>query len=834
VNGQSPVVAGVNTQDTPSESTPDLPLEIAHILLIDVVGYSKLLVNEQIELLQDLNQIVRNTECFRAAESAGKLTRVPTGDGMALLFFRSPEEPAQCALEISQALKDHPHIKLRMGVHSGPVNQVTDVNDRTNIAGAGINIAQRVMDCGDAGHILLSKHLSDDLAEYGHWRPHLHDLGECEVKYGLRLHLVNLYKDNLGNPHLPEKLKRGRRWKQASGAAVHPISAPRWPNYVLTAVLLISAVALAISFSLFYRRGSPAVARSSSGKAADGGLPIAEKSIAVLPFENRSEEKANAYFADGVQDEILTYLAKVADLKVISRTSVLQYNSGVARNLREIAQQLGVANVVEGSVQRSGNRVRVNAQLVDARNDAHLWAQTYDRDLADVFAIQSEIAKAIAVQLQAKLSPNEKKAIEQPPTTDLAAFDLYSRAKSLVLTASFSVTNEPDLRKAIELLDEAVKRDPSFFDAYCQLAYAHESLYAVRASDHTPARLALAEAAVQAATRLRPDAAETHLARAQYLYHGLRDYAGALAELEIARRALPNDPRLFELTGYILQRRGQQEEGLRNLQRAVELDPRNFNTLQQIALSYQGLGRYAEAIAALDRALAIVPENAETRATRGLFYLCWKADTRPLDQTIDAILAQGAGAIASAADIWFLCALAERDLGAAERALVAVGDNPCWNEDTIQLSRSFGEGLLARMTKDEARARTAFEAARAQQEKIVQAQPGYGPALCVLGLIDAALGRKDLALDEGRRAIALTPVEKDVVNGSLVLQYFAITAAWAGDKELALQQLEAGLRAPDASVMLSYGALKLLSVWDPLRGDPRFEQIVASLAPKKP
>src|SRR5205823_1764446 len=283
----------------------------------------------------------------------------------------------------------------------------------------------------------------------------------------------------------------------------------------------------------------------------------------------------------------------------------------------------------------------------------------------------------------------------------LAAFDLYSRAKSLLLTASFSATGEPDRRKAIELLDEAVKRDPSFFDAYCQLAWAHEQLYAVSGSDHTPARLALAEAAVQAATRLRPDAAETHLVRAQYLYRGRRDYAGALAELEIARRALPNDPRLFEWTGYILRPRGQQEEGLHNLERAVELDPRNFYTLQQIALSYQYLQRYAEAIAALDRALAIVPDNVETRASRGLFYVCWKADTRPLRQTIDAILAQGAGAIASAADIWFFCALAERDPAAAERALVALGDNPCWSESAITLSRSFGEGLLARMTKDE-------------------------------------------------------------------------------------------------------------------------------------
>jgi tetratricopeptide (TPR) repeat protein len=398
--------------------------------------------------------------------------------------------------------------------------------------------------------------------------------------------------------------------------------------------------------------------------------------------------------------------------------------------------------------------------------------------------------------------------------------------------ADTSMTRDPDVRKAIKLLDEAVKRDPSFFDAYCQLAYAHEQLYAVTGVDHTPARLALAESAVQAATRLRPDAAETHLARAQYLYFGLRDYAGALAELEIARRGLPNDPRLFELTGYILRRRGQREQGLRNLEHAVELDPRNFFTLGQVMHSYQHLGRYAEAIATLDRVLAIVPEHAETQAYHGRLYLCWKADTRPLHQTIDVILGKGPGAIDNAAEGWFLCALAERDLGAAERALVALGENQCWTEGVITLSRSFGEGLLARMNKDEARARTAFEAARDQQEKIVHAQPDYGPALCVLALIDAALGRKDLALHEGRRAIALTPLEKDVDNASRVLHYFAITAAWANEKELALQQLEAGLRAPIASQILSYGALKLLPFWDPLRGDLRFEEIVASLAPK--
>jgi TolB-like protein/Tfp pilus assembly protein PilF len=626
----------------------------------------------------------------------------------------------------------------------------------------------------------------------------------------------------------PQGLKRDE--DVAPEQSITPRTGQRTNRMIIVVLVLALGYFAFDKFVLTPRREAALVPSAAPNESKS---VVNAKSIAVLPFENLSRDPDNAFFTDGVQDEILTDLAKIADLKVISRASVMQYKSGAPRNLREIAQQLGVANVVEGSVQRSGNRVRVNAQLLDTRTDAHLWAQTYDRDLADVFAIQSEIAKAIADQLQAKLSPNERKAIEQPPTTDLAAFDLYSRAKSLLLTVTFSVTGEPDVRKAIELLDEAVQRDPSFFDAYCQLAWAHELVYAVLGFDHTPARLALAEAALQAAARLRPDAAETHLARAQYLYNGLRDYADALAELEIARRALPNDPRLFAFTGYILRRRGQQEEGLLNLQRAAELDPRNFDTLQQIALSYQQLGRYAESIAALDRALANVPDNVATRANRAEFYVFWKADTRPLHQTIDAILAQGPGAIVSAATSWFSCALAERDPAAAERALVALGDNDCWDEGAINLSRSFGEGLLARMTKDEARAHTAFEAAHTQQEKIVQSQPDYGPALCVLALIDAALGRNDLALDEGRRAIALTPLEKDVNNGSRVLQYFAITAAWAGDKELALQQLETGLRVPDASLMLSYGALKLLPFWDPLRGDPRFEKIVESLAPKE-
>src|SRR4029450_122019 len=392
-----------------------------------------------IELLQKLNRIVRSTECFRAAEATGELIRAPTAAGMALVFFHSPEEPAQCALEISKELQDHPSIRLRMGVHSGPVNRVIDVNEKTNIAGSGIKVAQRVLDCGDAGHILLSAHVAEDLCEYRHWQPHLHDLGECEVKYGLHLHLFNLYKNGLGNPQVPEKLRRGRR-KPASAVSVRPVTTPPWPKYVLTAVLLVSAVALAISFSIFYRRGSPAVARSSSGKAADVILPIAEKSIAVLPFENRSEDKANAYFAEGIQDEILTRLSKIADLKVISRTSTQHYKSA-PENLTEIGKQLGVAHIVEGSVQKSGDAVRVNVRLIKATNDSQLWADTLDRKLTDIFSVESEVAKAIADQLGAKLAGQEEQVIAAKPTDNPEAYDAYLRGLAYTLKTANTPAN---------------------------------------------------------------------------------------------------------------------------------------------------------------------------------------------------------------------------------------------------------------------------------------------------------------------------------------------------------------------------------------------------------
>jgi serine/threonine-protein kinase len=487
-------------------------------------------------------------------------------------------------------------------------------------------------------------------------------------------------------------------------------------------------------------------------------------------------------------------------------------------------------HVLEGSVQRAGNKVRVNAQLVNARTDVHEWAENYDRPVDDVFAIQSEIAKAIADQLQAKLSPQEKTAIERRPTSDVAAFDLYSRAVSLMLSISFSAADRATLLRAAELLNQAVARDGGFLEAYCHLASAHDQLYFI-GGDHSPARLAMAEAAVQAALRLRPDAGEAHLARAEHLYRGYLDYDGALAELEVARRTLPNDPRVFELTGYILRRRGRQEEALRSLQRALELDPRNFFTLQQIALSYSVLRRYNDEASVLDRALDIKPDDAGTKVARALVDFDWKADTRALHQTLASIRAKDPAAMPTIADSWFNCALAEHDFAAARDALAAVGDNS-FGMDISQFGefrRGFGEALIARMMRDEVKAREALTAARTEQQKSVETQPNYGPALSSLGLVDVALGRKEQALQEGRRAVELLPVDKDSVNGIAVVEYLAIIAAWVGEKDLAFEQLETAVRLPNS---LSYGQLKLLPYWDPLRGDPRFEKIVASLAPK--
>ena len=549
--------------------------------------------------------------------------------------------------------------------------------------------------------------------------------------------------------------------------------------------------------------------------------------IAVLPFENLSDDKEDAFFADGVQDDVLTKLAKIADLKVISRTSVMGYRG--KRDLRQVGRALGVSHVLEGTARRSGGKVHVNAQLVDTRTDTGVWADGYERDLKEAFAIPGDIAQKVAEQLHAKISTAEKVAIERKPTVDLTAFELYAQAKILLSTPIFSATGDTNLVQAIELLNQAVARDPSFFQAYCQLAYAHDLFYFL-GNDRGPARLVMAEAAIQAASRLFPDAGETHLARAENLYRGYLDYDGALAELQVAIQTLPNDPRGFELEGYIQRRQGRWEEAMRNLERAADLDPRNVFTLEQLALTYQLLRRYAETESWLDRTLTIEPNNLEIKAARAFVELDWKADTRPLHQLIDEVRAINSGATQSIANYWLFCALAERDTAGAKAALIASGENPITlaNENVV-FSRSFVEGVIARMANDDAKARSAFTTAQLEQQKIVQAEPNYGPALCVLGLINAGLGQKEEALRTGRRAVELLPVKKDAVGGAEIVKYLAVIATLVNDKDLACEQLAIVTNQPSS---ISYGQLKLLPFWDPLRGNPRFEKIVASLAPK--
>jgi serine/threonine-protein kinase len=609
------------------------------------------------------------------------------------------------------------------------------------------------------------------------------------------------------------------RWLEGRHIAARPASPParawRWmrpkPAVVGMAALLI-ALALAASATI-WKNGAHNAPRTTG--------------IAVLPFESLSGDKDDTIFADGVQDDILTKLAGIRDLRVISHTSVMKYRGN--RNIREIGKTLGVSHILEGTVSRTPGSARfhLKVRLIDTRSGTQVWAEEYDRGLNDLFAVQSELAETVAERLRAKISTAEKLAVEQPPTTDLIAFDLYNRAKNL-LALRLSSGLKTNLQQAVEMLNQAVARDPSFFQAYCQLAYAHEELYFL-GFEHTPARLALAEAAIEGAFRLRPDAGETHLAHARNLYHGHLDYDRALSELEVAHRTLPNDAQIFRMMGYIQRRQGRWQESTENLERSGNLDPRNTESLQQIALSYGVLRQYAEEKSVLDRALAIEPNDVSTKVALAAIQFHWKGDTRSLHQTIDSIGAARAGALFSAADEGLSCALAERDVGAAKNVLNAIGDTPL-TDYSVHLNRLTIEGVIARMTKNDSEAHALFTAARAEQQAKVRAEPNYAPALCALGLIDAGLGRKEEALREGRRAVELVPAEKDALVGPTMVKYLAMIAAWVGDKDLACEQLAIAVRLPST---ISYGQLRLLPFWDPLRGDPRFEKIVASLAPKE-
>jgi TolB-like protein/Tfp pilus assembly protein PilF len=634
---------------------------------------------------------------------------------------------------------------------------------------------------------------------------------------------MNVYPEEIADPEKPAKISSKMRG-QTSGMADSSDTNPRGKP-VLPAALL-SSIALAMGLGIWSLSRQLAPEPDSPEATALAVLP--EKSIAVLPLENLSEDKQNAFLADGVQDDIRTALAKVADLKVINRTSVNTYAAGTRRNLREIAQTLGVAFVLEGGVRQSGEKVWISVQLTDARNGAAAWEESYERDLADVFAIQSDIVQQILSQLQATVSPKEKDAIDERPTKDLIAYGLYVRAKALVATISLNAQINEKLREAVQLLDQAVERDPDFFLAYCQLAAAHNYLYFF-GLDHTPARLALADGALKTVIRLRSDAGETHLARADFLYRCYLDYEKARAELDLAKRALPNNSDIFELTGYIDRRQGLWNESARSLQRALALDPRNFFILQQIALSYQEFRQFRAMSAALDRALVLIPRDLDTRVTRASVDLEWRADPRPLRESIRTILTENPATASDLAAQWFYLALCERDPTAVTQALAAIPASGTAVD--LNFPRSWCEGVAARTKGDVATAQTAFLAAHAELERTVSEQPGYAPALCVLGLIDAALGRKDEAIREGRRAIELLPITKDSIDGAELVKYMGVIYAWCGERDLAIEQIALTLKIPST---LSYGNLKLHPYWDPLRGDPRFEKIVTDLAPKSP
>ena len=556
--------------------------------------------------------------------------------------------------------------------------------------------------------------------------------------------------------------------------------------------------------------------------------PPAASGIAVLPFESLSSDKENAFFAGGVYDGVSTKLAKVAHLKVISHNSVAKYRG--ARNTQEIGHALNVAYVLEGSVRRETGRIHLNAQLIDTRTDAHVWAQEYDRDLSDVFALQSEIAQKVADQLGTEVSAAEKVAIQEPPTTDLVAYDSYLRAKDLIEGISLSPRAKEDLTQAVQLLDQAVARDPLFFLAYGELAGAHDRIYFL-GFDHTDARLKLSETAIQSIRRLRPDSGETHLALAQHLYWAYQDYDRAREELAISRHTLPNESRIPLLSGYIYRRQGLWEKSLEEMKQALALDPRNFSILQQISLTYEALRRYKEMAATLDRALTISPKDVPTRVQRAWVDLQSRADPKPLHTTIETILAEDPNAGPVLVNQWLFLALRERDSIAAQRALSAipVDGGGCYDEN-IPFPNGWCEGLTARFRGDEPAARAAFNSARKELKQTVRNQPDYAAALCALGVLDAALGNKQDAIREGLRAVELMPVSKSAIEGPMLIEYLAVIYGWTGDKDHAIERLAEATKLPGGS--LSYGDLRLNPLWDPLRGDPRFEAIVSSLAPK--
>jgi TolB-like protein/class 3 adenylate cyclase/Tfp pilus assembly protein PilF len=789
-----------------TEINKQIELEIAHVLFIDIVGYSKLSINEQRAVVDELTQLVRSSEQFQRAEAAGRLIKIPTGDGMALVFYTSPEAPAQCAIEISRILKEHPRLQLRMGVHSGPVSGVIDVTGRANLAGAGLNIAQRVMDCGDAGHILISKHAAEDLEEYEHWRPLLHDLGACEVKHGVRVAIVNLYTDQVGNPQLPKKFQALKK----HGTRV------RWTG-TMAALLALAVIVAGIAIFSRYR------VRST--------LTASEKSIAVLPFENLSSDKENAYFADGIQDEILTRLSKIADLKVISRTSTQHYKSA-PENLPEIARQLGVAHILEGSVQKSGDAVRVNVQLIKAANDSHLWADTFDRKLTDIFSVESEVARAIADQLRAKLTGHEEQVIAAKPTDNPEAYDAYLRG--LAYTLKSGANTPVNALGAQKYLRDAVRLDPKFALAWAVLSYTESRGYITLNLQPTVALREEARQAAETALTLQPNLGEAVLAKGFYRWACLKDYDTAVRYFEQARQLLPNSSRIPEQLAYVTRRRGQWDRSETYFNEAERLDPRNVYLLTQHALLYQALRRFPEALRKLDQVLNITPDDVDTLAVKAAI-----AQAQGDLPRASAILAplRPAADLNQALETQVYQVILERQPAQIVPRLKEILAKPDPALGYINGELRFYLGWAQEVAGDHAAAKETWRQARSELEPFLKEQPENLSLIGDLALTNMGLGDKATALALTERTFAANPIEKDALFAPRPIEILARVAAGVGEPDRAITALEKLLSMPGAgalgeSVPLTPALLRLDPMFDPLRNDPRFQKL-ASSAPKE-
>jgi TolB-like protein len=800
----------------PADSESDLRLEIGHVLLIDIVGYSKLLITEQRERLQALNEIVRNTTQFRASDANSMLVRIPTGDGMALIFRDSVEAPLRCAVEISQAVKTHPEIYLRMGIHSGPVSEVRDVNERTNIAGAGIDIAQRVMDCGDAGHILLSKHVAEDLAPHPRWNRYLYDLGECEVKHGGKIFLVNFYTDEVGNPQLPEKLKQGQQDQPAMARASRPSSVLRRKHLLIAAAALLIA-ASAVGYWLYSRQITV--------------TPLA-KSIAILPFENLSEEKGTAYFAEGIKDEILTKLASVHDLKVISRTSTAKYQSK-PDNLKAVAQELGVSTVLEGAVQKAGDKVRVNVQLIDARADTHLWAKSYDRELKDVLGVESEVSQEIADALQAKLSASEFHALAAAGTHDAQAYDLFLRGEYEFHQAESNL-DMGVYDRADGFYRQALERDPNFAQAAAALAQSRLSRHWF-VSPLAPRELEEVKSIIDRSLALAPNSPEAHFTLGLFFYFGHRQYENALTEFNRTLELQPNNASARQYSAWVYRRRGEWERSLADAQRAEELDPRDASIPANLAATYMALRQWKDAEQVALRALAMDPSNMIAAffvlGTRlngaGDVGSAWQAFDGFPEDTKSRLISAARG-YSSGGDIQAIIGMPvyldviERHFADASQAL----DKRAAKDDYEHLRQVAGRVALRVLAGQIDAAKSTGEEALPLLEARLRERPDDVFAMRELSWVYLALGRNADALRLSSQAADLISIEKDAVVGPSFQQGLAQIEARADAPEEASKRLRHLLSIP-AGGAVSIARLKIDPVWDPIRNRPDFQQLLS-------